>query len=645
MKKIFYSICMAVLPVLSSSCGDDWLEPKPLSFFEPDITLSSKEGMEAALTTCHKQLMYYYMGMDGSPLATEMMFSDVAVTAVTDLSGCQDISYFLTPTSNNSWFGTNMTQWYWKTAYEGISYANVVISRMEHLSLDDETKRQMLSRAYFQRAFRYYHLINQFGDIPFLTKEVSEPKFDFYSVKMEVIIEQMIKDLEYAVANIAERDDYGKENKGACQMLLIKYYLAAKEFDKAVEQANMLINSSGYSLMQDNFGEFENPYPEDHPISRNVIWDLHRPVNKSIASNTEAIMVMINRYEREDTRMKSMFLANMTPYWAHTDATRGILIPDKSALGMSWQAGTPTFMEKVPTYKDYRAIFGRGEAYSRPTYWAEKGMWKDSDDLRHDRKSGNWFVMEDLKYNNPAILQSENGKEYYMNSVQKYAADGTLLCGDTIRCWFDWPYYKLWIRDDECEVSNGYGNVYYQGGSGDWYLYRLAEAYLLRAEAYYWKREYALAAEDVNAIRQRAHCSIFFTAADMEGINGLDVIMDERARELMYEELRHVELVRVSFIKACLEGAYSSPKSLADENSNSYWWYRISKYNNYYNKGVVTLHNDEYRISKYNIFFPIPQSSVDANLYKHINQNYGYSGCEENIEPICSLEEFEKINQ
>ena len=115
--------------------------------------------------------------------------------------------------------------------------------------------------------------------------------------------------------------------------------------------------------------------------------------------------------------------------------------------------------------------------------------------------------------------------------------------------------------------------------------------------------------------------------------------MDERARELMYEEFRHVELVRVSFIKESQEGNYTSPKDLADESSNSYWWHRITEYNNYYNKGVKTLHNDEYKIGKYNIFWPIPQTAIDANLYGRVNQNYGYSGYELNETPIASQEE------
>lgn len=65
-----------------TGCSDSWLKPEPLSFYEPSVTLSTKEGLEAALTTCHRQMRYYYMEDNGPALATEMIFSDVAVTAV-----------------------------------------------------------------------------------------------------------------------------------------------------------------------------------------------------------------------------------------------------------------------------------------------------------------------------------------------------------------------------------------------------------------------------------------------------------------------------------------------------------------------------------------------------------------------------------
>lgn len=645
MKNVFFKLISAwCICCFLQGCSEDWLNPEPLSFYEPDNTFSTVEGLEAALTTCRRQMRYYYLESLGPAVATDMIFSDVAVSAVSDCSGGQDMVFHLTPTSNNNWYGTNMTEYFWDMGFQGISFANTVISRLPGLSLDQSTKDEMLSRAYFQRAWRYYHLLCQFGDIPFVSKEVITPKLDYRTVKMEIIIDKMIQDLEFAVSHIAEKNDYGKENRGACRILLIKYYLMAQRFEDAIKEADILIDDSGYQLMEQNFGMFENPYPEFHPIKENVIWDLHRPANKAIAENKETIMLLVDRYDKSQSRINTNLIHNYTPFWAQTDNTKGILTPSKQNIGLTSIAATDNVLSLHPDYIDLRAIFGRGEAFSRPTYFAEKGMWTDKSDLRHSREVGNWFVMEDFKYNDVNLLSSADA-EYYLKPIQKFANDGTLLCQDTIRCWFDFPYYKLWISDPDKEVSNGYVGNAYSGGPGDWYLYRLAEAYLLRAEAYYWIGNYEDAAKDINKIRKRAGCTNFFMKDDLQGLEGLDIIMDERARELTYEELRHVELVRVSYIKANKEGIYDSPKSLADEKSYSYWWHRITNYNNYYNKGVKTLHNDVYTMGKYNIFWPIPQTSIDANIYGCINQNYGYSGYEKNVPPISSVEELLESNQ
>jgi len=642
--KIMKPLLAILLACVFTACSKSWLEPEPLSFYEPNLTFSTEEGLEAALTRCRSDLLYYFLGTDGTAMSTELIFSDVAVSAITDLSGSQNFITDITPTSNNEWIGSNLSNAFWNSGYKGSSFSNAVISRIPELELDQQIKDQMISKAYFQRAFRYYHLIFQFGDIPFITKEVTSPKLDFRSVKMEVVIEQMIRDLEFAVQHIPERDDYGKENKGGCLMLLIKFYMAAGKFDKAIEAANTLINSSGYQLMEQPFGVFENPFPGDRPITRNVLWDLHRPANKSIPANKETIMTMISRQENPESRVPIKSLYNFTPFWSMTDVNRGILTPSKRNAGMGRLAATADVMKSYPDYIDFRAIAGRGECFVRPTYFAEKGMWNDENDLRNNSKMGNWFEMEELKYNNPTLLTGSDAK-YFGQPIRKYAEDGSLLVKDTIRSWYGYPYYKLWVNDPDRNVSNGYTGVDYQGGPGDYYLFRLAEAYLLRAEAYYWSGNYAKAVEDVNAIRKRAQCANLFTAADLVGLQGLDVIMDERARELMYEEFRHVELVRVSYVKANKEGVYQSPRSLADEASNSYWWHRITKYNNYYNKGKRTLHNDEYKMAKHNIFWPISQGNIDPNLYGRINQNYGYAGFENNKDPISSLEELEEAGQ
>jgi hypothetical protein len=108
---------------------------------------------------------------------------------------------------------------------------------------------------------------------------------------------------------------------------------------------------------------------------------------------------------------------------------------------------------------------------------------------------------------NPALKGVD---PYYGERVRLYAPNGTLLCSDTLRQWFPWPHYKLYIPDVE--------NTPMRGGHTDWYVARLAETYLIRAEAYVWKGDLASAAVDVNAVRTRAKCDPY-TAANMKHRN------------------------------------------------------------------------------------------------------------------------------
>lgn len=85
-------------------------------------------------------------------------------------------------------------QWYWDEGFKGIKYANIVLSRIDAGTYKDEAERNaVLGTAYFQRAYRYYKLTHQFGNVPFLDREYTEPKLDFYSHDRWSILEQLKK--------------------------------------------------------------------------------------------------------------------------------------------------------------------------------------------------------------------------------------------------------------------------------------------------------------------------------------------------------------------------------------------------------------------------------------------------------------------
>lgn len=132
---------------------------------------------------------------------------------------------------------------------------------------------------------------------------------------------------------------------------------------------------------------------------------------------------------------------------------------------------------------------GRGIAKIRPTNYSQYDIWGNcGNDLRHN--SNNWYDISRLTYNRPA---SKGGSAtYFGKPVQRE------FVSDTMRCYFSFPTVKVLIYKDD--INKGKTPT---GGFTDHYVYRLAETYLMRAEAYYWLGDVTHATEDVNTIRRR----------------------------------------------------------------------------------------------------------------------------------------------
>ena len=161
----------------------------------------------------------------------------------------------------------------------------------------------------------------QFKDIPLLTKVISVPKQNYATTDRKAILDMITKDMEFAVEWVPEQKDMdmvGQVNKGACRQLLIKCYLATGQWEKAKEQADILIDKSGYELMKEPFGTFvESGEPETWKITRNVIWDLHRAENKLTSANKEVIYGIVSRGSGESLNEFHTMRA-FGPFW--TDA-------------------------------------------------------------------------------------------------------------------------------------------------------------------------------------------------------------------------------------------------------------------------------------------------------------------------------------
>lgn len=135
----------------------------------------------------------------------------------------------------------------------------------------------------------------------------------------------------------------------------------------------------------------------------------------------------------------------------------------------------------------------------------------------------------------------------------------------------------------------------------DWYVIRLAETYLLLAEAYLNKGDKASAADAINVVRARAKAPLC-TAADVT----IDYILDERARELYGEEHRAVTLSRLS------------------TKENPVLVQRTRKYGYRFPAATNELKDAGPNIQDYQWQYPIPLQVIEANSGANFPQNEGY---------------------
>lgn len=612
MKRNIYIYALCAMSLVG--CGDDFLTPKPHSFFTPETVLTDLSGLESMLVSCHSITRNQYFG-HAAPIMAEFVFSDIANKGGADANIPVDLVATITPDAEDGLNKDVQIRPYWENWYKIIGRTNMVIDRLENVETDDEAARNRIrGQAYFYRAYAYYHLVHQFGDVPLTLEETASPRLDYFTYSKESILAKMRDDLKEAVTWLPDVTELSTPGKAAANHLLTKIHLALGEFDEAIAAADAVINDGRHSLMTTRFGEFKNKefetegfraYTNGGEVALDVIYDLHCAENKSAADNREAIFNVIDRGGFEglgDSDIQTM--RNCTPFWNFGS----LMTPD----------GQNGLQRTFDDFGQYRLV-GRGLGNLRMSNWLAYEIWDDPNDLRH--KQPNWWRMEDLVYNHQDLKAS--GNQYYGKHVTTYINNA-----DSIRCWS--PFFNKFLIADERNDPNGHHS--------DWYVFRVTETYLLKAEAYYWKGDLSSAAQSLNAVRERANC-----APLPDSRATIDAILDERAKELYWEEPRKSELARIAWLFAKTGKVYEGngkTYSTGNFSEDNFFYDRVIAKNNFYRENIPNKMGVRYRIAPFHVYWPVPYEVRDANLLGYINQNRGYAGSENNIAPKNYPEDY-----
>ncbi len=267
---------VATTVVMFSSCTK--LEPELYSDLTTKNAYTSESDINAALTGVYASLAPYpgdaYLYYAGylvmiTDYATDMGFS----TAAGDPTRLSNFTY----DENNRYFRLN-----WQNMYQVISNANMLLSNIDGIQMDQVRKNQIIGQARFLRALSYRDLTDSWGPVPMIT-DAKNPAESYNTPLSPVsrIDSLIVEDCKFAAANLPNKWPtelgLGRATKGAALALIGNVYLRAHDYENAkiyVDQVLELRQQGVYRLNPD----FKNEWSDNNKVDMGLIFGvLHEP--------------------------------------------------------------------------------------------------------------------------------------------------------------------------------------------------------------------------------------------------------------------------------------------------------------------------------------------------------------------------------
>ena len=397
MKKLIYILLSAAAMVSISSCNDDFLDRMPKDEMTDDNFWQTEEHLVQVANTFTAALQgKYWLNI------TEIM-ADSAPWAVT--------TAFRTIGAGNFTTETSQINSLWVTAYTGIGRVNYFLNNYHRAeSVKEEVRERYAAEAYFYRAYNYWVLTSYFGDVPYITTELSVESPDVYRGRdpRKTVIENVTKDLEDHYRNLPEyipaaSSEFGRVSQCAALALLSRIYLYNGMYEEAANAAERAMNNSYHGLYSTG-----NP-DEDYVNLFNYTGRASRN-----ASNKETLLAFVYNYDLGEAARQSHNLSREC--WVPGDYAR--FVPTNSMIeayltkdGQIWDPST------VDTYED---VFKDRDPRMVQSILAPNTPWEGG-------KSGDLLSTDDKIYTYPLLTNNKTAAMTYSGYyMRKYVEPSTV---------------------------------------------------------------------------------------------------------------------------------------------------------------------------------------------------------------------------
>lgn len=504
MKNIRKSIVvcgMTALMLAGQGCKDV-LDEKIISGVGTDY-MNTAKGFEDGVKAAYSSLRFYYATQQGLTL-TEYGTDIYATGADGGYKGFHFYDGQLNPTVD--YLATT-----WDELYRGINACNAVIERAPNVvGVADNVKKLRIAEAKFLRGHYYYLLHQQYGGVDLYFNETLTPTKETKRATDAEMYAAIIKDLSEAVTDLeakAQSSDYGRATKPHAQALLAKVYLAkgyssekaADDFTKAADLLKEVSTKYGYKLLDD----FSAVFDENNQNHSEVVFAVQYTSDALTNGTGNSLHLYFGMQYDVQPGMKR------DTYWGR---------PFKRLRPTEYLINT-VFADRVNDSR-YKKTF-------RDT-WLSNNPGTYNAASFDDSKTKVTFAAGDTTIFIPGyeMTKEERAKKPYQVLVPSKYSEALF---PTLQKFFDSK------RPD----------MTYEPGSRDYYVVRLADVYLLLAEALFQSGDKAGAAEALNMVRYRAGWpgkkeKMLIAAKDLT----METIIEERARELAGEQTRWLDLKR-----------------------------------------------------------------------------------------------------
>jgi hypothetical protein len=430
--------------------------------------------------------------------------------------------------------------------YPHINNCNIALDIIDNVKpgkfgTDDVFRKTRRSEILFLRAWAYYLISNQLGDVPLLLtpKRQDDGVYYYPKAKLEDIYKQIIADVKYAYDNLPVTADRGRITKWAAGHFLAKLYLnraqavdfqssadvnlkmlykgnVPTDLDSVITIASAVINGKGGAggLAPDYWTLFDPKVSETSP-SGEVLWSAQFDIN---------------------TTLDGRFGGNRSCNYHTGDYTNQTGVVRSQAYGRPFATYKPTdwaydnFHDKINDSRYYKTFqyeyISNATALSSSTSYtwsAATAAWWNA-----NKPAGESAVTSGSKRILPgarALIYLENQKSEALDSLQVMSQPYQFMVRWVKSSTSGKYYYRLFITGASMGLATSTRNIYLsskkyvdplrggsadeanfnsESGTRDAILMRLAETFLIRAEAYGRKQQYNLAVADINVLRQRA---------------------------------------------------------------------------------------------------------------------------------------------